>query len=175
MTPKQKRIIAVLLIANVLLIVASFAFLTPLASSVAPLGLPTPVPTSHAEAHFWPACQRQVIHSLSQAGLGGTATLTDHTLEFDLVYRIPEDGDDGDVAQQVWTTFDVLLEVANDRCETFTQVEITIEGQGVVRPNQVHAAVAMADLKAFGRGELDESAFIERVEYRVEPVHDGEL
>ena len=175
MTPRQKRIIGLLIVGNAILFVISALFLASFSGSTSPLGLPTPVPTYRAQTAFWPACQQRLIDLLWQGGLGGTAALVDDTLQLDLVYWVPPDEHRGDVAQQVWTAFDAVVSLTNDRCESFTDVEITIEAQGVPEPTRVYADVGIADLKAFRSGELSESVFLDRVGYRIELVHDGEL
>lgn len=112
---------------------------------------------------------------LSQAGLGGTVTQADETLQFDLSYRVAQDAHGEDVAQQVWKAFDVGLALADDQCNTFSRIEIVIEADGASRPSRVFAAVDMADLEAYHGGELSENAFIDRVQYRIGPVGDTEF
>jgi hypothetical protein len=104
---------------------------------------------------------------LSREGLGGTVSLAERTIRFDLVHRVAEDGQAEDVAQQVWNAFDIALVLANGQCETFSRIEIMIEAQGTPRPIRIYAAVDLTHLKAFEGGELSEDAFIDRVQYRI--------
>ncbi|MGD2105939.1 MAG: hypothetical protein PVJ55_12585 [Anaerolineae bacterium] len=101
--------------------------------------------------------------------------MVDGTLHFDLVCRGAQDTEAGDVAQHVWTAFDVGLALADGQCDTFSRMEIVIQTDGASRPSQVFAAVDMADLEAYHGAELSESAFIDRVQYRIEPVGDAEF
>jgi len=110
---------------------------------------------------------------LSRVGLAGTVTLADRAIKFDLVYPVTQDGHAEDVAQQVWTAFDVALALAIDECDAFSRIEVIIEAQGTPQPTCLYAAVDATDLKAFHSGELGESAFIDRVQYRIEPSDDG--
>lgn len=173
MTPRQKRIIGALVIANVALLVTLLIFVPRFSGSRSPLSRPSPVPTYDAQTRLSPACRQRAVQALSQAGLGGRASLAGQTIRFDLVHRITEDGSTEDVAQQVWTALDVARALADDECDAFSRIEIVIEGQGTPRPIWIHAAVDAADLKAFHGGELSESAFIDRVQYRIEPSDGG--
>ncbi len=198
MTPRQRRIIGVLVVANVALLVTLLVLVNraqlgprPLSQrssgSTSPLRLPSedaqrlsPVPTDRARASFSPVCRRRAVQLLSQAGLGGTATLgrvnaslADQTLRFDLVHRVAQDGGAEDVAQQVWVAFDVALALASGECDAFSRIEIVIEAQGTSPPIRVYAAVDTTDLKAFYGGELGESTFIDRVDYRIGPLDDS--
>lgn len=174
MTPRQKRIISILLIANVAFFAALLTFMVLFSGSMpAALVAPSPVPTYQVETHFRPVCQRRAAELLSEAGLGGTATLTDQTLRLDLVYHVPDDGQTAYVSQQVWTAFDVVLALTDSPCDIFSQIEVLIVSQGVPRSIQVYAGADLADLRAFRAGELSEHLFIDRVQYRVEPVHDS--
>jgi hypothetical protein len=175
MTLRQRRIIGVLVIANavvlvMLLILVRRSPLYPcLSNATSPLALPSPVPQYRAQTDFPPTCQRRAVQLLSLVGLGGKVTLADQTIRFDLVYRVTQNEHADDVAQQVWTAFDVAQELANGECDAFSRVEVVIEAQGTLRPARVYAAVDAADIKAFHSGELGERAFIDRVQYRIEP------
>ena len=175
MTPRQKRIVGTLLIVNSAFFAALLIFVTRFWGSMAPLTVPTPVPTYPVETHFRPVCQQRAAELLSEAGLGGRATLVEQTLRLDLVHPVAQAGQAGDVSQQVWTAFDVVLALADGPCEIFSRIEVTIETQDVPRPTQVCADVDLSDLRALHAGELSERVFIDRVQYRVETVHDSEL
>jgi hypothetical protein len=171
----QKRIIGALVIANVLtvaLLVTLFV-VTRLPGIPSPLARPTRVSVHRSETHLSPACRRRAVQMLSQVGLGGTATLADHTIQFDLVYPVIQDAYTEDVAQQVWKVFDVALALANGECDTFSRVDIVIETQGEPGRTRVYAAVDVSDLEAYHSGDLDEHAFIDQVHYRVEPADGG--
>jgi hypothetical protein len=175
MTPRQRRIIGVLVIVNVAFLVTLLAFLTPFPAGTSSLGLPSPVPTYPAKAFFPPACRRRVSEMLSQVGLGGTATLADQTVRFTLVYRVSQGEHAENLAQQVWKAFDVALALVDGECDAFSRIEVVIEAQGLSRPTQVYAAVDRADLEAFHGGGLSERAFIDRVQYRTELIGDDGL
>lgn len=170
MTRRQRYIVGLLAIANAALLVTLLVFATRFSASTSSLlGLPSPVPTYGVQTHLAPPCQRRAVEMLLQAGLGGTTTLAGRVLRCDLVYRAATDGHAEDVAQQVWTAFDVAMALVEDQCEPFSRVEIVIEAQGAPPSTQIYAAVDLADLEAFYDGELGEDAFIDRVDYRVKP------
>ena len=175
MEPWQKRIIAVLAAANAVLLVTLLISVTRFTGSASQARLPTPVPTLSADADFSPYCQRRAVQMLSENDLGGTATVVNGTLRFDLVYRVRQDPGGTDAGQQVWTAFDVALDMADGQCNAFSRTETMITTQGAQPPIRVYAAADMTDLKAYRGGELSEPSLIDRVEYRIEPVDDDEL
>ncbi|MEE9615578.1 MAG: hypothetical protein V3T90_01050 [Anaerolineae bacterium] len=184
MTSKQRCIVAVLVVANAVVVVALVVLVTrPSSTHLSPSPTPTlpHSPTSQQETCQWKATQL-----LAQVGLGGTVTLPpDGPLRFEITYSLapgqtaPENVNES--AQLVWTAFDVALALdelagsgeqeAGSRNEdtngSFTQVEVTILAQGIQTDTQVSATVSAADLAAFGAGELSEDEFIERVAYTI--------
>jgi hypothetical protein len=173
MTPRQRGIIGLLVIANVALFATLLVFFTRFSGSMSQPGLPSPAPASRERISFSPACRRRAVQMLSHAGLGGTAALSDQTIQFDLAYRVTQERPAEDIAQQVWRAFDVALALANGPCDAFSHVDIVIEAQGALRPTRACAAVDVTDLQAFHDGTLSENAFIERVRYWVQPVDEG--
>ena len=186
MTFKQKRIIAILAIANVVVILTLVGLMAhPTGTSTSSsITSPTPIspqPTCQASPH--PTVIRQATHLLAQAGLGGMVTLAPNgSLSFDIVAPDGMDRADStpetasavdDAAQSVWTAFDIALAL-NDLgqetdgvCPAFTQVEVTILVRGDQTDTQIRARVSLSDLMAYDAGELSEDAFIERVTYDV--------
>lgn len=176
MTPRQKRILGGLVVANVACLILLLLSVTRFSGSVSPLGLPSPVPTYRPGAQLSPACQRRAVRMLSQAGLGGTVTLNDQALQFDLVHHVhvTDDAHTEGLAQRVWTAFDIALALVDVDCDTFSRVEIMIESQGAPKLTRVYAAVDASDLQAFGSGALSERAFIDQVHYQSESIDDDD-
>ena len=178
MTSKQRRIIAVLAVANTIVILALVVLVTrPSSTHLSPSPTPT-LPHSHTAQQE--TCQWRATQLLAQAGLGGTVALApDGPLRFEITYPLAPGQVPEEAAQLVWTVFDVALALdelagsgeqeAGSRNEdtngSFTQVEVTILAQGIQTDTQVSATVSAADLAAFGAGELSEDEFIERVAY----------
>jgi len=176
MTPRQKRFIATLAIADIVVILA-LVVLVARPSSTSRSSLPhsrTPTPPQQT-------CQWQAVQLLTQAGLGGTVTLTPGgPLRFEIIHPIAPGQTVDEAAQSVWTAFDVALALQEqeNECAVFTQIKVIILA---VRPGahdeahssqadalnswQISANVSTADLVAFSAGELSEDEFIERVTY----------
>ena len=173
MTPRQKRIIGVLVIANAAVILALIVFVahSSPATSATPLPVSPYSSTGPAGLLSLQTCQQRAVQLLSQAGLGGTATfISDGTLRLDLVYPLPEDQKAGEAAQQVWTAFDIAWALSQGQCDSFCQILVVIQAQGTQSPIQIQASVDRIDLEAFHNGELSESDFIDRVQYEVAPL-----
>jgi hypothetical protein len=168
MTPKQKRIVGILAIANVILILILVTLGT---RPTLPSRAHTPT-SSHANLTPCPGdCQWQAAQLLAQAGLGGTVTwTTDRSLDLNISAPLAPDGSADDAAQLIWTAFDVALALQERRCPPFTQVRVTILAHSGQTNAQIHASVSTADLMAFGTGELGEDEFIERVTYTISHV-----
>jgi hypothetical protein len=192
MTPKQKRIIGILAIANVVVILTMVGLVTHPTGTSAPRVSPSstpilPLPTCHALPN--PTAVWQTTRLLAQAGLGGTVTLTPGgSLRFDIVApdgivqtaSIPEnEGAVDEAAQSVWTAFDVALALqtrvqeTEGACTAFTEVQVTILVRGEQTNTQIRASVSASDLMAYDAGELSEDAFVERVTYDVNVVRDA--
>lgn len=166
MTPRQKRIIAILAIANIAVILALVVFVTrPFSTSTSTLLLsnpPTPTPQQQT-------CQWRATQLLAQTGLGGTVTLSpEGLLRFEITCLLSPAQTADEVAQLVWTAFDAALALYEQEkdCATFVRVEIAIQARGNQGHTQIDASVRMADLVAFNQGQLNEDQFIERVSYR---------
>jgi hypothetical protein len=175
MTPRQKRIIGVLVIANGAVILALVLFVARFSPASSPTPLPSPVPhdPSAGPPGVLPSqvCQRRAVQLLSQAGLAGTATfISGKTLRLDLVYPIPQDQNAEEAAQQVWTAFDIARALSEDQCDSFSHISVMIQAQGAQSSIQIRASVDATDLEAFHSGELSESEFIGRVQYEADPV-----
>jgi len=182
MTLRQKRILAMLALADVM-VVAGLIF-----------SIFGRLPTATAPAAWEPPhqpCEWEATQRLAEAGLGGTVRLIPNgPLRFEITYppdpqegykEIPRfarnDRGAGLAAQSVWTAFDIATEVyageytrlstpvsgrlQEEECPTFTRVEVTI----LVHSTQIQASVRTLDLVALSAGELSEAEFIERVTY----------
>jgi hypothetical protein len=170
MTPKQKRIVFVLAGANVVILLALALLATrQLGAGDAPRSNP------HTVTAEQQACQWEATRLLAGAGLAGTAMLaSDGSLSFEITYALPPGANPEDAAQTVWTALDVALAVQDQEteCATFDQVNIIILVRGSQGDTRIEASVSAADLAAFGRGELDEDEFVDRVTYSAtsEPI-----
>jgi hypothetical protein len=171
MTPRQRRIIGALVIANAAVILALVVLVARFSPATSATPLPSPVPPHPAGTSSPQICQRRGVQLLSQAGLAGTATLiSDRTLRLDLVYPIPGGQNAEEAAQEVWTAFDIAQALNQDQCNYFSHVAVVIQAQGAQSSIQIRASVDTTDLDAFYSGELSESEFIDRVQYEARPV-----
>lgn len=163
MTLRQKHIVAILAISDILVIVALVVLLTrPPGTS------PSPHSRPQAPSALQQACQWRATQLLADAGLGGTATLTpDGPLQLRISYPLAHGKTVDEAAQSVWTAFDVALALHEQaaKCAIFTAVEITILAHNDQPDTQIDASVSVEDLAAFHAGELGEDVFIERVTY----------
>jgi hypothetical protein len=163
MTPRQKRTIATLAIADIAVILALVVLVArPSGTS------PSPLPNSYAPTPPQQTCQWQATQLLAQAGLGGTLTMTpDGLLRFEITHPIAPGQTANEVAQSVWAAFDIAmsLQEQKEECAIFTQVEVIILAHIGHTDTQISASVSAADLAAFSTGELSEEEFIERVTY----------
>jgi hypothetical protein len=170
MTSKQKGIVAILAIANLVVIAGLIALLAHLARSTA-LPLPTPVPRTGNSTPGGPAsltgetCQWQAAQRMAQAGLGGAVTLAPGgALRFEIASALAPGQTADDAAQLIWTAFDAALALG-DECP-FTQVEVTIHIQDAA--TTLHASIGAANLAAYSAGVLSEDEFIDRVTYTID-------
>ena len=163
MTPRQRTIIAILAVADIVAILALMALVTHPAGTG-----PSSLPASHTPTSPRQACQWQATQLLARNGLGGTVTLTSGgPLRFEIAYPLAPGQTADEAAQSVWTAFDVALALQEQEgeCAIFTQVEVTILAQDNRAETQISASVSLVDLMAFDVGELSEDQFIERVSY----------
>lgn len=167
MNPKQKRIVGILVIANVIVILILVVFTT---RPTPPSRTHTPSPTHPPRPTLPPNdCQWQATQLLAQAGLGGTAMLTTNgALAFEITYPLAPDQTADDAAQETWTAFDIALALHEQGCPTFTRVEVTI----MAHHSQINASVSTSDLIAFDADKLSQDNFIERVTYTHSTMHD---
>jgi hypothetical protein len=199
MSRRQKRIVAILAIANTLVIATLMTLMLPAITNR---------PPPHSNSQQVPlqeqvVCQWQATQLLARAGIGGTVTLTPQgvpsewpsrkygLLRFQLAHPLAPGETIDEAAQWIWAVFDVALALqerapcapifqlqGEKRNAPFTDVEVTIVlvqdihdgGQPIA---QITASVSAADLVAFGVGEMSEGEFIERVSYAIdlEPEH----
>jgi hypothetical protein len=165
MTQRQKRIITLLAVANIVVILALLSLVTQ-PSGTGPSALPTP----HSPSAPRQTCQWHATQLLARAGLGGTVTLTpDGPLRFEIAYPLAPGQTADEAAQAAWAAFEVALTLqeAEDECASFTQVEVMILAQDHRTDAQINVSVSGADLMAFDAGELSEDQFIERVSYSI--------
>jgi hypothetical protein len=163
MTLRQKHIVAILAIADILVTVALVVLVTrPFDTTTSPH--PRPQTLSVPQQ----TCQWRATQLLARAGLGGTVALTpDGSLRLRIMYPLAPGQTVDEAAQSVWTAFDVALALQEQaaECAIFTTVEITILARNGQPDTQIDASVSVEDLVAFNAGELSEDAFIERVTY----------
>ena len=163
MTPRQKRTVATLAIADIAVILALVVLVTrPSGTSLSPL------PSSYTPTPPQQTCQWQATKVWAGAGGGGTLTVTpDGLLRFEITHPIAPGQTADEVAQSVWTALDIamFLQEQKDECAIFTQVEVIILAHSSHTDTQISASVSAADLAAFSAGELSEEEFIERVAY----------
>jgi hypothetical protein len=163
MTPRQRHIIAILAVADIVVILALLVLM-----SRPPGAGSSPSPASHTPTTPRQACQWRATQLLARNGLGGTVTLTlGGPLRFEIVYPMAPGQTADEAAQAVWTAFDVALALQEQEreCAIFTQVEVTILAQDNRADTQISASASVVDLMAFDVGELSEDQFIERVNY----------
>ena len=168
MTVRQKLIVAILVIADILVIAALVVLLTrPPGTSPSPHSRPQ-VPSALQQT-----CQWRATQLLARAGLGGTVALTpDGPLRLRITSPLAPGQTVDEAAQSVWTAFDVALALQEQaaECAIFTTVEITILVRNGQPDTQIDASVSVKDLAAFHAGELSEDAFIERVTYTASAI-----
>jgi hypothetical protein len=173
MTPRQRLIVGVLVVANAAVILAIVALVTRPGVSPVPSFANTPSPASSPSSSPAPVlpptdCRWRATQLLAQAGLGGTVVITsDGSLEFDIPYTLEPDQMVDEAAQTIWTAFDVALALREYRCVAYSQVRVTILAHGDQVDIQINAAVSTADLVAYGAGALSEDEFIDTVIYSV--------
>ena len=167
MNPKQKRIVGILVITNVvviLILVALTTRQTPSSRAHIPIPIRPPRPTLPPDD-----CQWQATQLLAQAGLGGTVMLTtNEALAFEITYPLTPGQTADDAAQETWTAFDIALALHEQGCPSFTRVEVTI----LAHHSQINVSVSTSDLIAFDADELSQDNFIERVTYTRSTMYD---
>jgi hypothetical protein len=195
MKPKQKRIVAVLVAANVLIILGLVLWVSQAldtGSSSAPTStqsgvvveasarpvltpgpsVSTPSNLETADASLSTtasseACQWRAAQLLTSVGLDGAVVLVSDTLRFDIAHSLAPGQTLDEAAQSIWLAFDVALALVEEECDLFTQVEVIVLAQGSQTVTRISARVSAADLVAFHAGELPEDEFIQRVTYQV--------
>jgi hypothetical protein len=165
MNPRQKRIVGILAVADIVAILALLALATHPAGMSRSSSPASPTPTTPQQS-----CQWRATQLLARTGLGGTVTLPPGgPLHFEIAHPLAPGQTADEAAQSVWIAFDIALALAlqepEDECANFTQVEVVILAQGNRADTQISASVSVADLVAFDAGELSEDQFIERVSY----------
>lgn len=195
MKPKQKRIVAVLVAANVVIILGLVLWVSQAldtGSSSAPTSTQsgvvveasarpvlTPVPSVSTPSNLGTAdaslsttasseaCQWRAAQLLTGVGLDGSVVLVSDTLRFDIAHSLAPGQILDEAAQSIWLAFDVALALVEEECDLFTQVEVIVLAQGSQTVSRISARVSAADLVAFNAGELTEDEFIQRVTYQV--------
>jgi hypothetical protein len=160
MTQRQKRIITLLAVANIVVILALLSLVTQ----------PSALPTPHSPSAPRQTCQWHATQLLARAGLGGTVTLTpDGPLRFEIAYPLAPGQTADEAAQAAWAAFEVALALGKQHkaCANSTRVEVTILAHDTQTETQINASVSQADLLAFDAGELSDNQFIERVSYSI--------
>jgi hypothetical protein len=169
MTPRQKRIIAILAVADIVVILALMVLVTHPAGTD-----PSSLSASHTPTTPQQTCQWQATQLLARAGLGGTVTMApDGPLRFEIAHPLAPGQTADEAAQSAWTAFDVALALweQQEACAIFTRVEVTILAHDTQTETQINVSVSQADLLAFDAGELSEDQFIERVSYAFTATH----
>ena len=190
MKPEQKRVVAVLAAANVIVILVLVLWIShslsnrsaPLPTAASQIDTPVetrvntaPAPTDSqstdaplSTTSSYGACQWEAVQRLARAGLDGAVTLTsDGTLRFDIVYPLVPGQTTDEAAQPIWLAFDIALVLVEEECDFFTQVEVIVLAQGNSTGTRISARVSTTDLIAFGAGDLSDDEFTERVIYQV--------
>jgi hypothetical protein len=197
MKPKQKRIVAVLVAANVVIILglvlwvsqalstesssapaparrgggiaeASAAPAVTPSRSVSPSNSPGSGDVSLSMTASYEACQWRAAQLLAAAGLDGAVVFAaGDTLRFDVAHSLAPGQTADEAAQSIWLAFDIALALMKEDCDLFTQIEVVVLAQGSQTVTRISARVSAADLVAFNAGELTEDEFIQRVTYQV--------
>jgi hypothetical protein len=190
MTRRQKRIVAALAFANIIVLLAFIVlgirrFSSSTALPPAVTDRPeTPTATSgEARPAETPrrgdpslvgtigpeqsACEWKAAQLMAQVGLVGTVLLSPGgSLCFDITHPLAPDQAFDQAAQSAWTAFDIAIILrGSGTCTSFTEVQITIMAEGEQGDARITASASTKDLVAFGAGELSETEFIERVDY----------
>jgi hypothetical protein len=182
MKPKQKRIVALLVAANVVLVLGLVLWIfqalnanpSSTRQSEGVAGASTPDDAELTVVPLLPttpsheACQWKAAQLLAHARLNGAVTLTPAgVLRFDIVYSLAPGQVADEAAQSIWLAFDIALDLVEEECNLFTQVEVIVLAQGNATSTRISARVSTADLVAFDAGELSEDQFAARVTYHV--------
>jgi hypothetical protein len=175
MTPKQKFAVGVLATVNIAAITTLVVLFT------RPVAFPTssyssiPTPSRFAMLALPPSdCQWRATQLLARAGLAGTVTMTgDGSLDFDITYPLAPGQVIDEAAEAVWTAFEVALAVREYKCVTFIRIGVTVLVHSEQADTQIDARVSVADLLAYGAGELSAERFIERVTYAKREMHES--
>jgi len=182
MSPRQRRIVAALALANALIILVLVALVgrwpVPLPRlSPSPVRLPQtttaprPTPALRTRIHLPPAatpdvCAWQATQMLAQGKLGGAVTLApNEVLRFKITHPLTSGQALDEAAQSVWAAFDVALFLQEMGGCASRRVEVVVVVPRDRGEAQIHASADMADLLAFSAGELSEEEFIDRVTY----------
>jgi hypothetical protein len=197
MKPRQKRIVAVLVAANVVIILGLVLWVSQ-ALNTGPASVPkstrqggdmtevsarpavTPSQSISTSSSSEPTdaslptssssetCQWRAAQLLTGAGLDGAVVLVPgDTLRFDIVHSLAPGQTADEAAQPIWLAFDIALALVKKECDLFTQIEVVVLAQGNQTSTRISARVSTADLVAFDAGELTEDEFIQRVTYQV--------
>jgi hypothetical protein len=195
MKPKQKRVVAVLVALNVVVILGLVLWVSQSLNTGAPTALPSTQDAGVAEASVGPvaspsrdvsttrtfdfthtplsstasydACQWRAAQLMTDVGLDGAVLVSDDILRFDIAHSLAPGRPADEAAQSIWLAFDVALALVEEACAPFTQVDVVVLAQGN-QTRRISARVSTADLVAFDAGELDEDAFIQRVDYQID-------
>jgi hypothetical protein len=169
MTPRQRLIVGILVVANVAVILAIVMLVTRPGVSPVSSFTNTPTPSPPPWLVLPPTdCQWRATQLLAQAGLGGTVVMTGAgSLEFDIPYALEPDQAVDDAAQAIWTVFDVALALREYRCIAYSHVRVAILAHGDQNDVQINAVVSTADLVAYSAGALSEDEFVDTVVYSV--------
>lgn len=197
MKPKQKRIVAVLIAANSVIILGLVLWVAQ-ALNTRPSSAPTsmrqggdtaeasarsvatpsqsaslstssgPTDASLPTTFSYQACQWRAAQLLTGVGLDGAVVLASGgTLRFDIIRSLAPGQAADEAAQSIWLAFDVALALVEEECDLFTQIEVIVLAQGTQTVTRISARVSTADLVAFNAGKLTEDEFIQRVTYQV--------
>lgn len=183
MTQRQKALVAILAIANVL-VISALAVLVSNSPRANLSSLPTPsssvgtrpdpqevgpTQTRLATPPLLQVCQQEAAHRLARAGLGGVVTLApEGVLRFEIIYSLAPGQTTNDAAQLIWTVLDIVSAIGEEgQCNSVIRVEAVILARDERGDTRLSASVNAADLAAFAAGKLSEDQFIERVTYTV--------
>lgn len=163
------------MITNVVLILSLALVITRFSGSGPSALLPTSVPTYPPGSLSPQECQRRATEMMSRVGLSGAAAvIPGESLHLDLVYWDTAGENLDNAAQQVWKAFDIAIALIEDRCAAVSRIEVQIKAQsrGDQELGHIRAGVHVRHLKAFHKGDISESEFIDQVTYDVIPTSD---
>lgn len=186
MSPKQKLVIALLAMGNVLVIAALLVSVVQHARSanvsVAALPAPTAAPVATVAPRATPIdrytaralaierdCTWRAVQLMAYTGLRGTvAWAPGGALDFELVFPLGPVQPTDVAAQAVWTAFDIGLALQQvERCAGFRTVSVDVLVLADQSQHEISVGLSADDLAAYGAGALTDDELAARAAYSV--------